>query len=286
MRAYKTVNDTYIEPISFTVPRRAETFQSDIFPPATGVKPAMSAQEWIDGNEGLPAKIDLESVYEGTAPKEVPADYKPAPKPAPAPAAAAKPAPKKEDAEPSTPVARGPPPSMKDQQASISDMASKFKDEEAEDEEESSDGDSSFEKVQRPQPRGPVATTSAAAPAPAPAPAAAAAPAPVARRPEPAKQPVKPAAPVREQPPAVGSNATPSTNVNASNLVEASLEEIKQLLERQSTLISSQNERIGQLTAEVDSLKRKVGSAAGGPSQDQSERIRQLELELEAARGD
>ncbi|OAQ99773.1 hypothetical protein LLEC1_06792, partial [Akanthomyces lecanii] len=34
MRAYKTVNDSYIEPISFTVPRRAETFQADIFPPA------------------------------------------------------------------------------------------------------------------------------------------------------------------------------------------------------------------------------------------------------------
>ncbi|KAK7225754.1 hypothetical protein V2G26_013757 [Clonostachys chloroleuca] len=32
MRAYKTVNDSYVEPISFTVPRRAETFQADIFP--------------------------------------------------------------------------------------------------------------------------------------------------------------------------------------------------------------------------------------------------------------
>ncbi|CAI0653444.1 unnamed protein product, partial [Colletotrichum noveboracense] len=77
MRAYKTVNDTYIEPISFTVPRRAETFQSDIFPPATGLKPAVSAKEWLEGKDGIPNKIDLESVYEGTAPKEVVADYKP-----------------------------------------------------------------------------------------------------------------------------------------------------------------------------------------------------------------
>ena len=30
MRAFKTVNDTYIEPISFIVPRRAEVFQDDI----------------------------------------------------------------------------------------------------------------------------------------------------------------------------------------------------------------------------------------------------------------
>jgi hypothetical protein len=36
------------------------------------------------------------------------------------------------------------------------------------------------------------------------------------------------------------------------------------------------------LTAEVDSLKMRVGGVGGG--QDQSERIRQLELELEAAR--
>ncbi|KAL2752476.1 hypothetical protein ACRALDRAFT_1044524, partial [Sodiomyces alcalophilus JCM 7366] len=156
MRAYKTVNDTYIEPISFTVPRRAETFQSDIFPPATGLKPAMSAQEWIDGKEGLPPKIDLESVYEGTAPKEVPADYKPTPTPAAA-APAAKPAPKKGEPEPSAPVARGPPPSMKVQQASMSSMANKFKDEDAEDDEGSSDDGSSFEQVQRPQPRGAAA---------------------------------------------------------------------------------------------------------------------------------
>ena len=30
MRAFKTVNDSYIEPISFIVPRRAEVFQDDI----------------------------------------------------------------------------------------------------------------------------------------------------------------------------------------------------------------------------------------------------------------
>ncbi|KAL9048179.1 MAG: hypothetical protein Q9206_006192, partial [Seirophora lacunosa] len=60
MRAFKTVNDSYIEPISFIVPRRAEVFQGDIYPPVVGTKPAMSAAEWFDGMEGLPPKIDLE----------------------------------------------------------------------------------------------------------------------------------------------------------------------------------------------------------------------------------
>ncbi|KAL2752475.1 hypothetical protein ACRALDRAFT_2055073 [Sodiomyces alcalophilus JCM 7366] len=164
-------------------------------------------------------------------------------------------------------------------------MANKFKDEDAEDDEGSSDDGSSFEQVQRPQPRGAAAAAAATAPA----------------RSEPAKQPTLPAQatappPAQARAPVVSTASTttdantPSSSGGAragspSNVVESSLEEIKQLLERQTRLISSQSDRIGQLTAEVDGLKRKVGSAAGA-SQDQSERIRQLELELEAARGD
>ncbi|MBY8978676.1 hypothetical protein KHP62_23035, partial [Rhodobacteraceae bacterium NNCM2] len=88
MKGFKTVNDQYVEPISFTVPRRAEVFQSDIYPPAIGLKPAVTAEEWLAGKDGIPAKIDLESIYEGNAPVEVPSDYKPAvaaPAPTPAP---------------------------------------------------------------------------------------------------------------------------------------------------------------------------------------------------------
>jgi coronin-1B/1C/6 len=55
------------------------------------------------------------------------------------------------------------------------------------------------------------------------------------------------------------------------------------MLEQQTKTIAAQSEKIGNLTAEVDSLKMRV-SGSGGASQDQSERIRQLELELEAAR--
>lgn len=267
MRAYKTVNDSYIEPISFTVPRRAETFQSDIFPPATGLKPAVSAKDWLDGKTGIPSKIDLESVYEGTAPKEVASDYKP-PVIASAPPPAAKPAPKPAPAPEPTPVARSPPPSMKEQQASMSNMANKFKDDEpAEPEDE--DDNSSFEEVQRPAQR-------AAAPAAAPAPV----------RAEPAKipSPIKAASPAQvKSPPAQQSPVKPaSANSPASSThIESSLDQIRQMLEQQTKLIGKQNDKISKLSDEVEGLKRKVN--AGG-SQDQSERIRQLELELEAAR--
>lgn len=77
MRAFKTVNDSYIEPISFLVPRRAEVFQDDIFPPTVGIKPAMSAAEWFNGEEDLPPKIDLARVYAGEESAEVASDYKP-----------------------------------------------------------------------------------------------------------------------------------------------------------------------------------------------------------------
>lgn len=150
MRAFKTVNDSYIEPISFIVPRRAEVFQDDIFPPVVGSKPAMSAREWLDGKESLPPKIDLASVYAGEEPAEVAADYKPAvsaqPPPAPSPTKKA-PEPTSEPAAPASAL-RGPPPSMKEQTSSIKDLASKFTDEKEDD--ESDEDSSSFEEIAKP----------------------------------------------------------------------------------------------------------------------------------------
>jgi len=264
MRAYKTVNDAYIEPIAFTVPRRAETFQADIFPPATGTKPAASAQEWFDGKTAVPNKIDLESVYDGTAPKEIASDYKAPPAPAPV---AEKPAPKKEEPKPAAPAIRSPP-TMTEQKGSISAMASRYQDKQ--EEEEDDDDASSFEEVSRPAQR-------QAVPAPKPAPAQSQT-APVSSTPAAAKPstPVKtPTTPVSSGPAASSSTsrAAPSNN-------DSSLAEIKSLLEGQTKLISSQVQQISLLTSEVEALKRKVSSG----SLDQSERIRQLELELEEAR--
>ncbi|KAI8366059.1 uncharacterized protein BYT42DRAFT_588755 [Radiomyces spectabilis] len=61
-RAYK-VGNTLIEPISFTVPRRSDAFQSDIYPPAIGDEPALTADEWFEGKDANPKTIDLEAGF-------------------------------------------------------------------------------------------------------------------------------------------------------------------------------------------------------------------------------
>ncbi|KAI1809546.1 DUF1900-domain-containing protein [Poronia punctata] len=264
MRAYKTVNDTYIEPISFTVPRRAETFQSDIFPPCVGNKPAMSAQEWIAGKDGIPPKIDLESVYDGNAPVEVASDYKPpVATPAPAPAPAPKPEPKSEPAPAPASTSIRTPPSMKEHQGSMAALASKFEDNEDEEVEEPS----SFDEVsQRPQRSAMPARSEPGAPPPT---KTTSAPPPRARAASPVKS-VYTSSAASLPPPSAAAEVAGGTT----------LEDIKSLLENQTKLLSTQAQYIERLTSEVDSLKKRVGSG----SQDQSERIRQLELELEALR--
>ncbi|KAI5787486.1 hypothetical protein FPQ18DRAFT_345929 [Pyronema domesticum] len=67
MRGFKTVNDAYIEPISFIVPRRAETFQSDIYPDAAAGKAALNAEEWFEGKDAEPITMSLESLYDSEA---------------------------------------------------------------------------------------------------------------------------------------------------------------------------------------------------------------------------
>lgn len=272
MRAYKTVNDSYIEPISFTVPRRAEVFQSDIYPPATGLKPAVSAAEWLSGRDGIPAKIDLESIYEGNTPVEIPSDYK---APTPMPVSSLAKAPLKKEIEPQ-PEYR-PPPTMAEQKGSIIAMASKFQDDEVDEED---DDASSFEEIAKPvQKSVPVAAKADMKPTStfsAPSKTSPAKPSPAAQvafRETPAASPTPATIPTSSGPiSAVGSSEAGS--------VESSLQEIKNLLEAQTKTITAQSEKIGQLAQEVDTLKKRVGSG----TQDQSERIRQLELELEAAR--
>ncbi|KAI1106842.1 DUF1900-domain-containing protein [Jackrogersella minutella] len=261
MRAYKTVNDAYIEPISFTVPRRAETFQSDIYPPTSGLKPGLSASDWLSGKSGLPAKIDFESIYEGNAPVEVPADYRP-PAATPAPAPVFKPAPKK-DPEPAP--APAPPPTVKEQNRSMAAIASKYDDDGEEDDD---DETSSFEEIARPTQRSAIPAKSEAKP-PSPTKTTSA---PFPKAAPPIKSPSY--APTSTT---AGHNPTPSTASASGAGVETTLEQIKDILQTQTKMISVQGQQINQLTSEVDGLKKRVGSG----SQDQSERIRQLELELE-----
>ncbi|KAG7124895.1 hypothetical protein HYQ46_010604 [Verticillium longisporum] len=117
---------------------------------------------------------------------------------------------------------------------------------------------------------------------------------------DPSRAPITPAAqakpaspparsPVASQPPPTKTFSAPAPSPAAAPVASASpadaatsssgntqLAEIKQLLEQQTKIIT-------HLASEVDSLKRKINAPSGG-SQDQSERIRQLELELEAYR--
>lgn len=181
-RAYKTVNDQYIEPVSFIVPRRSENFQDDIYLPTAGLAPAMSSSEWLGGKEALPPKISMASLFDGEGIQEVSGveekptgsiatpepkveeSPKPAetPKPVEAPKKAAEPSsPKISEPTPErAPIAR-PAPSMKDQGASMASMVDKFADGE-EDGNVSDDDDSSFEEVPKPAER-PVRSAVAAA---------------------------------------------------------------------------------------------------------------------------
>ncbi|KAG9243605.1 hypothetical protein BJ878DRAFT_510081 [Calycina marina] len=269
MRAYKTVNDAYIEPVSFTVPRRAEVFQSDIYPPANGVKPAVSAAEWLTGKDGIPGKIDLESIYYGNEPVEVAADFK-APTQAPAPTPAKAAAPVKREPEP-IPVQRAPQPTISEQKGSIAAMASRFQDDE---EGESSDDASSFEEVAKPVQRSiPTAVKVENKPL-----------SPVKNSPTkispPKTSPSSQLAPVLNSSVTSMAAPTPSSSSANSGSVESSLKQIKDLIEAQTRVMTAQSEKISKLAQEIDLLKAKVGSGSDG----QSERIRQLELELESAR--
>ncbi|KAI0405705.1 hypothetical protein F4802DRAFT_168622 [Xylaria palmicola] len=263
MRAFKTVHDGYIEPVSFTVPRRAETFQADIYPPCAGTKPAVTAQEWVAGKSGVPSKIDFESIYEGNAPVEVPSDYKP---PVSAPAPAPAPAPKKAPEPTPAPAAVRAPPSVKEQQNSMAALASRYEDK-SDDVEEPSSFDETPKAPQRSampasfEPKGPAPTKTTSAPPPKPA---------------------SPARPPTLEPTSATSAPAPTISPTGSGtpVVETALDEIKVLLEKQTKMLSAQSHHIERLTAEVDSLKKRVGS--GSP--DQNERIRQLELELEEMR--
>ncbi|KAI3406478.2 CRN1 [Candida oxycetoniae] len=69
VKAFKTVSDNSIEPISFIVPRRSELFQSDIYPDCPSTTPALSAEEWFGGKVvNGPILMTMEAVFEGKEP--------------------------------------------------------------------------------------------------------------------------------------------------------------------------------------------------------------------------
>mmetsp|Transcript_64932 Transcript_64932/g.103327 ORF Transcript_64932/g.103327 Transcript_64932/m.103327 type:complete len:464 (-) Transcript_64932:703-2094(-) len=57
----------YCEPISFTVPRKSELFQEDLFPDTKGDEPSLTADEWLEGKDADPKLISLRPVGPGAA---------------------------------------------------------------------------------------------------------------------------------------------------------------------------------------------------------------------------
>ncbi|KAG6909516.1 hypothetical protein DXG01_017073 [Tephrocybe rancida] len=93
-RAYK-VHGSSIEPIGFIVPRKSDSFQSDIFPPAASAEPSLTASEFFSGKNAPRNLVDLSSgsTYASTAaPSSIPIPTPTVSLPSPTPAAASAPA--------------------------------------------------------------------------------------------------------------------------------------------------------------------------------------------------
>lgn len=66
-RAYKVAGST-IEPIAFIVPRKSDSFQSDIYPPAPSSEPSLTAGEFFSGKNATLKLVSLESGAVSSAP--------------------------------------------------------------------------------------------------------------------------------------------------------------------------------------------------------------------------
>lgn len=275
MRAFKTTNQQLVEPISFIVPRRAEVFQGDIYPPTVGLKPSMDSGDYFGGSPAaLPPKISLESIYEGRGIKEVSAASVIKPMGTQqTPASSAAPTPKSavSTAEAATPVKAPTTASLQDSKNSMASMAAKFADK---DDDAKSDESSDFEEVVRPG-LSPAATrqedkaeataiTSAArsptrtSSAPAPAPAASA---DVPNLPSPTKRNAD-VAPAQTNAAAADDGAGGGRSVSgatgAAAGIKGMLQDMKAMIAQQGKDLQLQAEKIELLTQEVEALKAKA----------------------------
>ncbi|GAA5851500.1 hypothetical protein JCM9279_001088 [Rhodotorula babjevae] len=77
-KVYKAFGTT-IEPISFRVPRKSDSFQADLFPPAPSAQPALSAHDFFAGKTAPPNLLDMETRQEAAQTAHAPRQYTPAP---------------------------------------------------------------------------------------------------------------------------------------------------------------------------------------------------------------
>lgn len=87
-RAYK-VSGTSVEPIAFIVPRKSDSFQSDIYPPAASSEPTLSASEFFAGKTPAVKLVNLDNGTQSTFTPAPAAAHVSAPTPTHAPAPAA-----------------------------------------------------------------------------------------------------------------------------------------------------------------------------------------------------
>jgi len=68
------VTATAIEPISFTVPRKSDIFQDDLYPPTFSGEPSLEANDWVSGKNGEPKLFNLGPGF--VAPKQKESSFK------------------------------------------------------------------------------------------------------------------------------------------------------------------------------------------------------------------
>ncbi|UYV61297.1 CORO1C, partial [Cordylochernes scorpioides] len=76
-RFYKLHSRGLCEVISFTVPRKSELFQTDLYPDTMADEPAISAEEWAEGTDAEPILINLKDGYEPAKQQELRVTKKP-----------------------------------------------------------------------------------------------------------------------------------------------------------------------------------------------------------------
>jgi coronin-1B/1C/6 len=68
------ITGTAVEPISFSVPRKSDQFQDDLYPPTYAGQPSLSGDEWCAGKNNDPKTVSLSPGYVPPKPKE--SDFK------------------------------------------------------------------------------------------------------------------------------------------------------------------------------------------------------------------
>jgi coronin-1B/1C/6 len=58
-RILKVTNTAGVHPLTFTVPRKSDAFQDDIFPETASTVPAHTFEEWMGGSSKGPNKMSL-----------------------------------------------------------------------------------------------------------------------------------------------------------------------------------------------------------------------------------